>query len=61
MSLGQKLADRKIMAGAGDFYAVRLLETMGVSPEDGAVRLSFVHYTSPDEIKQAIAALDDIL
>ena len=59
--LGQKLADRKIMAGAGDFYAVRLLETMGVSPEDGAVRLSFVHYTSPDEIKQAIAALDDIL
>jgi selenocysteine lyase/cysteine desulfurase len=49
------------MAGVGDFYAVRLLETMGVSPEDGAVRLSFVHYTSRDEINQAIAALDDIL
>lgn len=59
--IGRQLADRKIMAGVGDFYAVRLLETMGISPEDGAVRLSFVHYTSPDEINQAIAALDDIL
>jgi selenocysteine lyase/cysteine desulfurase len=59
--IGQKLAARNIMAGVGDFYAVRLLETMGVSPEDGAVRLSFVHYTSRDEINQAIAALDDIL
>lgn len=59
--IGQKLAARNIMAGVGDFYAVRLLETMGVSPEDGAVRLSFVHYTSRDEIIQAIAALDDIL
>ena len=59
--IGQKLAARNIMAGVGDFYAVRLLETMGVSPEDGAVRLSFVHYTSRDEVNQAIAALDDIL
>lgn len=59
--IGQKLAARNIMAGVGDFYAVRLLETMGVSLEDGAVRLSFVHYTSRDEINQAIAALDDIL
>ena len=59
--IGQKLAARNIMAGVGDFYAVRLLETMGVSPEAGAVRLSFVHYTSRDEINQAIAALDDIL
>jgi selenocysteine lyase/cysteine desulfurase len=59
--IGQKLAAQNIMAGVGDFYAVRLLETMGVSPEDGAVRLSFVHYTSRDEINQAIAALDDIL
>lgn len=59
--IGQQLAARNIMAGVGDFYAVRLLETMGVSPEDGAVRLSFVHYTSRDEINQAIAALDDIL
>jgi selenocysteine lyase/cysteine desulfurase len=59
--IGQQLAARNIMAGVGDFYAVRLLEKMGVSPEDGAVRLSFVHYTSRDEINQAIAALDDIL
>ena len=59
--IGQQLAARNIMAGVGDFYAVRLLETMGLSPEDGAVRLSFVHYTSRDEINQAIAALDDIL
>ena len=49
------------MVGGGDFYAVRLLETMGVNANDGAVRLSFVHYTSRDEINAALKALDQVL
>ncbi len=55
------LAARGIMAGAGHFYAVRLLEAMGVDPNRGALRLSFVHYTSPGDVDRAIAALDALL
>ncbi|TWT35356.1 Cysteine desulfurase [Posidoniimonas corsicana] len=55
------LEQRKIMAGLGHFYAQRLLEAMGVSPAPGIVRLSFVHYTSREEIDQLIIALDEAL
>ena len=55
------LADHGIMSGAGHFYGVRLLEAMGVDPARGVVRLSFVHYTSPNEMTEAIEALDAIL
>ena len=57
----KKLAQKNIMAGAGDFYAVRPIKALGLNPEIGVVRLSFVHYTSEDEIKAAITALDTVL
>ncbi|MDH3264968.1 MAG: aminotransferase class V-fold PLP-dependent enzyme, partial [Paracoccaceae bacterium] len=44
------LAHHGIMAGGGDFYAVRPLEAMGVDPKKGVLRLSFVHYTSEAEV-----------
>ena len=37
----------------------RLLEAVGgIPPDHGVLRLSFVHYTTPEEIQQLIAALD---
>ena len=59
--IARALADRGVMAGAGDFYAVRVLEGVGIKAEDGVVRLSFVHYTSRKEIDQTLSALDSIL
>ena len=53
-----RLAAHGIMAGGGDFYAVRALEAMGVTPEKGVLRLSFVHYTSEAEIAQLLEALE---
>ena len=55
------LADKKIMAGAGNFYAVRLLEALNVPADPGVLRLSFVHYTSAGEIDQLIGALENTL
>ncbi len=55
------LAEHGIMAGGGDFYAVRLLEGLGIDPSTGVLRLSFVHYTSPDEIAALITALEKTL
>ncbi|MGG7568643.1 aminotransferase class V-fold PLP-dependent enzyme [Rhodovulum sp. DZ06] len=56
-----KLARWKVMAGGGDFYAVRLLSAMGVDPAHGVLRLSFTHYTSEAEVAQAVDGLSAIL
>ncbi len=55
------LAQHGIMAGGGDFYAVRALQAMGVDPEQGVLRLSFVHYTSEEEVAKLMQALDAVL
>ncbi len=60
-AVAARLADHGIMAGSGDFYAVRLLEALGVNLDQGVLRLSFVHYTHPNEIDQLISALDAVL
>lgn len=49
------------MASAGDFYAVRPLEALGIDPARGVLRLSFVHYTSEAEVAQLMLALDAVL
>ncbi len=55
------LAKQGIMAGGGDFYAVRALAAMGISPDEGVLRLSFVHYTTESEVKALINALDSVI
>lgn len=57
-AVAARLARHGIMAAGGHFYAYRLLEALGIDPNHGVLRLSFVHYTSPEEIQQLIAALD---
>jgi cysteine desulfurase family protein (TIGR01976 family) len=52
------LTARGIAAGAGNFYAYRLVEALGIAPETGVLRLSFVHYTAPEEIEKLVKALD---
>ncbi|UJW86801.1 aminotransferase class V-fold PLP-dependent enzyme [Devosia sp. SL43] len=60
-AVATRLAKHGIMASGGHFYAYRLLEAVGIAPSHGVLRLSFTHYTSPEEIDQLIAALDDEL
>ncbi|MGJ8545489.1 MAG: aminotransferase class V-fold PLP-dependent enzyme [Sulfitobacter sp.] len=57
----QDLVKHGIMAGGGDFYAVRALGAMGIDPAKGVLRLSFTHYTSQAEMDQLLNALDDVL
>ena len=57
----EKLVPFGVMAGGGDFYAVRPLEAMNIAPEHGVLRLSFVHYTGPKDVDRLLNALDHIL
>ncbi len=54
------LAERGIMAGAGDFHASGPLHAMGVDADKGVLRLSCLHYTSEAELDRLIAALDQL-
>jgi selenocysteine lyase/cysteine desulfurase len=59
--VARALAAHRVMAGGGDFYAVRPLAAMGVDTDAGVLRLSFVHYTTRAEVDRLIAALDRTL
>ena len=50
-----------IACWAGDFYAVRPLQALGIDLGKGVLRMSAVHYTSADEVARLIAALDRVL
>ena len=55
------LATHGIMAGAGDFYALRTIGAMGCDKDVGVLRLSFVHYTTDAEVAKLMTALDATL
>jgi len=61
VELAAQLAAQKIGVGNGNCYAWRLMQALDIRPEQGVVRLSFVHYTGNDELTRLIEALDKIL
>lgn len=48
----------KIEARAGDFYAPRLMQTIAPEHHGTAVRLSFAHYNTLEDVDRCFAALD---
>lgn len=53
----ESLTQQRLMLGYGDFYAVRPLMDMGIPTDPGVIRMSFVHYTSEEEIAKLIRGL----
>ncbi len=45
----------------GHMYAYHLCEAAGLEPEDGVVRVSLVHYNTPEEIERLIEVFDRAL
>ena len=60
-AVADALAGHGVMAGAGDFYAVRTIGAMGCDADEGVLRLSFVHYTTDAEVEQLMKGLDACL
>jgi selenocysteine lyase/cysteine desulfurase len=61
IDVARRLAERNLGVGAGNFYAYRLVQVLGINPDDGVVRVSFVHYTSQRDIDRLIEELDAIV
>ena len=54
--VASQLAKCGIFCWSGNYYALRLMERLGLEP-DGAVRIGLVHYNTIEEIETLIAAL----
>ncbi len=55
------VARHGIGIGSGDFYAARLIDSLGARDRGGVVRASMVHYNAAHEVKRLIAALDEVI
>ena len=55
--VSQSLGDMDIFVRDGHMYCPRLMKSIGLSEEEGAVRASLVHYNSAEEIDRLVGAL----
>ncbi len=55
------LDERRLAVRFGHFYAYRPVRALGLDVNQGVVRVSMVHYNTPDEVGRLIQALDEIL
>ena len=55
------LTKHKLMLGLGNFYAIRPLMDMDIPTQPGVIRISFLHYTSMEDMDQLIDGLKNAL
>jgi cysteine desulfurase family protein (TIGR01976 family) len=53
----ERLAARGIYVWDGNYYALELMERLGLQDGGGAVRIGFCHYTTEDEVDRVLADL----
>ena len=58
-AVAERLGARDIAVWDGDYYAVEVMQALGLAPE-GAVRAGFVHYNSVDEVDRLLTALEEL-
>ena len=56
----ENLAAHGICVWSGNYYALRLMEALGLEGQGGAVRVGLAHYNTFAEIDRMIAALRDV-
>lgn len=56
-----KLVEKRLMLGQGHFYGARPLMGMNIPIDPGVLRVSFLHYTTADEVEQLIDGLGTAL
>jgi selenocysteine lyase/cysteine desulfurase len=59
-TLVTELGKHGIMCGWGHFYGYRVVEALGINVNTGVLRLSFVHYTSGEDVDRLMATLDKL-
>jgi cysteine desulfurase family protein (TIGR01976 family) len=55
--VAERLGDLGLFVWDGDFYAIRLVERLGLVEQGGLVRVGLAPYTTADEVERVIAAV----
>ena len=59
--VAHELVHRGVQTSSAHNYAARVLDGLGIDPDRGVVRLSFVLYTSAADVERAVDALTDAM
>ncbi|GJM43006.1 MAG: cysteine desulfurase-like protein [Ardenticatenaceae bacterium] len=59
-AVAQKLGEQGIFVWHGHYYAVAVMERLGLLENGGLVRIGFVHYNTPDEVDRVLNALANL-
>ena len=57
LELSRALAEKDIAANHGHFYAVRLLEKLGLDVNEGVLRISLAHYNTEKEVERLLEVM----
>ena len=55
------LAERGIYVWDGHYYAIELMERLGLLETGGAVRIGFCHYNTPEEVDRVLDELESLV
>ena len=59
-AVSEQLAERSIFTWDGNYYALALMQALGLEERGGAVRAGFLHYNTADEARRLCAAVEEI-
>lgn len=59
-AVATRLGEQGIFVWHGDYYAVAVMERLGVLDQGGLVRIGFVHYNIPEEVDRVLNALMEL-
>jgi cysteine desulfurase family protein (TIGR01976 family) len=56
----ERFAERGIFVWDGDYYALEVMERLGLQSSGGAVRIGFCHYNTVEEVDRVLEALREL-
>lgn len=59
-AVARRFAERGIYVWAGHYYAVNVMDRLGVLDNGGLVRIGFCHYNTAGEVDRALEVLEDL-
>ncbi len=59
-AVAETLGDQGIFVWSGDYYAVEVMNRIGVADQGGLVRIGFAHYNTAGEVDRVLAALGQL-
>ena len=60
-ALAERLAERGVFVWDGNYYALTLMERLGLEEHGGALRIGLAHYNTAEEVDRIVASLREVV